>query len=457
MHPVMRRRAEILLGEEAWSPSDLGSNLKGWWKADAGVRARTAAQFTAANSETLSRADEAAIKAGDIDFYWCGWFYIDSDIANYRALCVKGVTINGSQNYALYIAADEKPVFIISNKSATWGSGLSTATWYFIEGYHDAANDLVGVCVNRGTDVTAATAGAVPDSTNTAALTFGKDSGGAYYDGRMGNVGFFKRLPSTAERDAIYNSGAGRRYADLVAAGVSLTSLTGWWEMDENSGTRADKSGNALTLTDNNTVTASDGLVDYTASDGDAVWKWQDQSGAAYDLVQATQANKPIYKTNIINGKPVIRFDGAGDHLAKGTTSLVTQANSMWMVVDDNDAAARVYFDGDAASKQLLRHDGTNLEINAGSDVGAAHTAGDPHFIQGDFAGASSEIWVDGVSLATGDAGAQEQDGGFTVGADNAGANSLAGDIAEVIANDAVFTAGERAQLDAYATSRYAL
>ena len=43
-------------------------------------------------------------------------------------------------------------------------------------------------------------------------------------------------------------------------------------------------------------------------SDGAAVSTWPDSSGLSNDATQATAGNKPIYKTSIVNGKPVVRF-----------------------------------------------------------------------------------------------------------------------------------------------------
>lgn len=51
------------------------------------------------------------------------------------------------------------------------------------------------------------------------------------------------------------------------------------------------------------------------ASDGDVVGTWQDQSGNNNDFIQTTAAKKPLYKTSQINGKDIVRFDGADDLL----------------------------------------------------------------------------------------------------------------------------------------------
>ena len=49
-------------------------------------------------------------------------------------------------------------------------------------------------------------------------------------------------------------------------------------------------------------------------NDGDYVTTWSDSSGNSADVTQSTEANKPTYQTNEVNGQPIVRFDG-GDAL----------------------------------------------------------------------------------------------------------------------------------------------
>jgi hypothetical protein len=49
--------------------------------------------------------------------------------------------------------------------------------------------------------------------------------------------------------------------------------------------------------------------------DGDSVITWADSSGNGRDVGQVTAASRPLYKTGIINGLPILRFDGANDYL----------------------------------------------------------------------------------------------------------------------------------------------
>ncbi len=69
-------------------------------------------------------------------------------------------------------------------------------------------------------------------------------------------------------------------------------------------------------------------------NDGDAVGSWTDQSSYVNSAIQLTANLKPLYKTNILNGKPVVRFDGINDEMTisqgitHGTTFIVGKRSS---------------------------------------------------------------------------------------------------------------------------------
>jgi hypothetical protein len=54
-------------------------------------------------------------------------------------------------------------------------------------------------------------------------------------------------------------------------------------------------------------------------SDSDPVAQWDDLSGLSNHAAQATGSKRPTYKVNIVNGRPVVRFDGVDDWLPCGT------------------------------------------------------------------------------------------------------------------------------------------
>lgn len=57
-------------------------------------------------------------------------------------------------------------------------------------------------------------------------------------------------------------------------------------------------------------------------TDGTGVQTWTDLSGSN-NATQSTSANQPTFTTNIINGNPVVRFDGTNDFVSFATAAYV--------------------------------------------------------------------------------------------------------------------------------------
>ncbi len=66
----------------------------------------------------------------------------------------------------------------------------------------------------------------------------------------------------------------------------------------------------------------ADGLAGF--ADNDPVGTWTDDSGNGTSFLQTDPAETPLYRTNVINGLPVVRFDGSdeltGPNILSGTT-----------------------------------------------------------------------------------------------------------------------------------------
>jgi len=65
--------------------------------------------------------------------------------------------------------------------------------------------------------------------------------------------------------------------------------------------------------------------------DDDPVGTFPDHSGNGNDLVQATAANKPLYKVNIQNGLPAVQSDGIGMYMTCATIA-TAQTNTVFLV-----------------------------------------------------------------------------------------------------------------------------
>lgn len=169
----------------------------------------SAASFASASSEFLSRADDATLSMGDIDYSFTAWVYLDS-LGATQAIVGKD---NGTSEYLLYITASNlgdyenaDVNFVIAN---TFGA-LTTGTWYFLFAYHDAVGNQIGISVNDGTIDTASTT--VPGVDGTDEFRIGARSAGTplYLNGRIDEVLLIKRKLPATEVTCIYNSGAGR-------------------------------------------------------------------------------------------------------------------------------------------------------------------------------------------------------------------------------------------------------
>jgi len=66
-------------------------------------------------------------------------------------------------------------------------------------------------------------------------------------------------------------------------------------------------------------------------SDGDVVTTWSESSGNGTDATQSTTSKKPVYRTGMLGGKPVVRFDGTDDCLS--TTNVALQSHFTVFVV----------------------------------------------------------------------------------------------------------------------------
>ena len=74
-----------------------------------------------------------------------------------------------------------------------------------------------------------------------------------------------------------------------------------------------------------------------TLNDGDAVASWTDSSANTAHCTQTATGIKPTYKTNIKNGKPVLRFDG-NDWLAVPTSVFTgMSSNTLFVVCNATD------------------------------------------------------------------------------------------------------------------------
>jgi hypothetical protein len=196
-------------------------------------------------------------------------------------------------------------------------------------------------------------------------------------------------------------------------------------------------------------------------SDNDPVATWTDSSGNGNDVTQGTAGTRPLYKTAIQNGLPVVRFDGTDDYMIH-TTLNVSQPGTVFIVGKTLAGEGNTRFmDGETTGtdRWIFGTSSTNADyqIYAGTsvDTGTPDTAF--HYFTVVFNGASSAGWVDAVSLFASNLGAQNLASGITVGAGQNGDENLTGDIGELLLYDSELSAPDRASVEAYLAAKWGL
>ena len=186
-----------------------------------------AASFVATNSEYLSIADNAALSMGDIDFTIAGWVYLDTK-AN-EVIAAKYRTNTNNREYMVYYAlsdgATNRFIFLVSpngvGTTAVVANNFgepSTGTWYFVVAWHDATANTINIQINNGTANSTAHSTGVFDGTDDFKIGALYTTNPIYFwNGRIDQLGIWKRTLTATEKTWLYNSGNGRSYAEVAA------------------------------------------------------------------------------------------------------------------------------------------------------------------------------------------------------------------------------------------------
>ena len=216
-------------------------------------------------------------------------------------------------------------------------------------------------------------------------------------------------------------------------------------------------------------------------TNGAEVTGWLDQSGLGNHAAQGTPANRPAFVENVLNGEPVVRFDGVGDNLVVSDHSsldntagltiftVVTPSNlsgspratvSKRVSSDDNQSYSQFFYSGNT-----LR---TDIDGGAG-DRFASSTVfvnGNTYITELVYDGTKAAaqrgvLSVDGSHDVTEDvssASIPDYASDLTIATLNSGyGNTLGGDIAEIIVYRRALSTNETLSVGRYLEQKYAL
>ena len=188
-------------------------------------KAGVAGDFEDGNSESLSRADEALLSTGDIDFTIAVWLKAESlQASDNNYIASKGDIGSDNSEWGLLYrnnGAQNRFSFWINSASVWLDDSVlgapSTGVWYYVQAQHDAANNLVRLRINNGAWSSLATGGTSPGSSITPFLIGALGISGAFarnWDGLINQFTFWKALKSDVDLNTIYNSGNGLAFSD---------------------------------------------------------------------------------------------------------------------------------------------------------------------------------------------------------------------------------------------------
>jgi concanavalin A-like lectin/glucanase superfamily protein len=223
-----------LLGRAAAAPSTLLNGLISYWKLDeasgvaidsvgantltdnntvtsAAGKVAGARQFTAAQSEWLSCADNAALSTGDIDFSIAVWINLNAGVTT-RVVASKGnLGAYTTAEFSVEHSGGATITFYVGNgaASANVGKALAVSGWHFVVAWHDSVANTINIQVDNGTLASTSYSGGSYDSAFDFNIGKWANYAGGYFDGLIDELAIWKRLLTAAERTSLYNAGAG--------------------------------------------------------------------------------------------------------------------------------------------------------------------------------------------------------------------------------------------------------
>jgi hypothetical protein len=183
-----------------------------------------AAVFVEADQHYLSHVDNASLSTGDIDFSFSAWIYL-TDLSPTEPFLDVVCKSNGTtyeyelawtkatNRVSFYV---EGPSFVNATVIASNFGNLSAATWYHVVAWHDSVNDIIGIRINDSQTNTVSYSSGSKDTSYTFCMS-STNGGFAFWNGRIDQVGFWKKVLSAGEITQLYNGGAGLSYAAMQA------------------------------------------------------------------------------------------------------------------------------------------------------------------------------------------------------------------------------------------------
>ena len=184
----------------------------------------SAAHFTLGSTQYLQSVNPVDLRMGRTSFSICYWAYIDSiNLIDNMWLVNKsldGSAANSEFFTGLITGATSLFKFFTSDGSGTqvvtasnFGA-VSINTWYFVACIYDSANQVIKISINNGdSNSTAQTTGILATTLNFVVGRLGNDASTGYHNGRIDELGVWKRALTNQELSDLYQGGVANTYS----------------------------------------------------------------------------------------------------------------------------------------------------------------------------------------------------------------------------------------------------
>jgi hypothetical protein len=261
------------------------------------------------------------------------------------------------------------------------------------------------------------------------------------FAGDIGDVIVYDRALGDAERQTV-ESFLQRKYAAALSPPAAVPGMVLWLDAEQLAGLQH----------------------------GSAIASWPDVSGANHSASQSSSSRRPVFSTNVFNGRPVVRFDGIDDFLAiAGAVVSGSTSRTVFVVARPNVVRNVSYIDlgtGGSTGAAFMLTPEYGVRVHGGNrlyQAAAATNAAQLYTVS--LNGPSTTdltAWVNGVGLGVANTVVStiNTTGTGLVGTYTAvpvGPHNLAGDIAEIIVYNRALSTQERATVEQSLGNKYGI
>jgi hypothetical protein len=463
-----------------FSPSQL-PGLAAWYDAADSSTVLTqvggATNFVAASSQFLECPHNASLQMGDIDFTISMWVNDDTIAAsNYEYYLSKGNpnavggeyailgglgTGSGPTGFRVRDAANTAISAAVTSPTCSVQQG--SGQWSHLVAWHDSIANTLNIQLNGGTISTQSLSSGVFAGTGPFRVAAGPS--GNFSNSAIDELCIFKRVLTADERTFLFNSGAGRTYAE--APDSLKTNLVSWWSMNAPAtGDWLDQHGTNHLTPSASRPTATTGVTFNVAQDGQTVRRWLDKSGNNRHLNQADLVNQMRFVASGQNGRGMLDTNSAvGPFMETAAFTALALPLTIYLLASRGTTAnstlfgqdtstTRFRFEGGSPESFFVLANGATLNLQPPSSAAWVNLRG-MHL--GIFNGASSRFEMRMPSyqnFATGNTGTNTptkfQIGGFTGGFTRC-------EFLEALVYQAAHTTAESQRVAQYFANRWAL